>query len=83
MEDAEYAHECDCELTESDKVKECYRYDDGSGDIHHDITLSGGVSVIHAELLEEWRRSGYELFAFGRNRTDIDNLTAHFIKKSP
>lgn len=71
--------ECNCILTESDYVKECYR-NEYNDEIEHNLTLGGGVSVIHNELLQEWREAGFEVYAFGRNRTDIDNLTATMVE---
>jgi hypothetical protein len=69
--------ECDCLLTDSEKVKECYRLDQDGWE-HHDVTLADDLSVIHNQLLEEWRNAGFEVLSFGANRTDVDNLTASF-----
>lgn len=69
--------ECDCVLSQHEKVKECY-LNDLNGEVRHQLTFVEDLTVVHNRLLEEWREAGFELYAFGQNLEDSDNCTATF-----
>jgi len=72
--------ECDCIISQSDKVEECVSYEQPDGE-HHEVLFVEDFAVAHYQLLEQWREEGFEVFAFGQNdRDNPDRCTGHFLR---
>jgi len=72
--------DCDCIISESDKVDRCISYEQEDGE-HHEVLFVEDFVVAHNQLLEKWRDEGFKVFAFGQNWTDNpDRCTGHFLR---
>jgi len=66
-------------LADVPEIKEATAIKQDDGRVTHPVTFNDDVTVFPHQRIEDLRDRGYEVYAFGNNHSENDNLTAVFI----